>query len=244
MGVWMTITGLDEMLYPAFFSLIFRSGHYSSLVCSYNYKSKFMKKSLSLAIVLVLMLQGVMAQDYYEPEYKRFGFRAGVNFSHINFAKGVPPPVTPIETSWGAGINLGFLMLVHITGDLYFQPEYAYSQMSGQVKSSNTVYRLNYFSMPLFLKYQLHEKISLLAGPQFDLLINAKKSVNGSSTNITHDTEERSVAATAGIEYQLIESFSIGARYMHGLNHIGLGQRSDLQEFKYETVQFMACVRF
>ncbi|MEP7143931.1 MAG: porin family protein [Ferruginibacter sp.] len=203
-----------------------------------------MKKRLSLLMVLVLMLQAITAQDYYDPEFKRFGIKAGVNFSHINFAKGVPPPVVPIETSWGAGINIGFLMLVHITGDLYFQPEYAYSQMSGQVKSSNTVYKLNYFSIPIFLKYQLQEKIFLVAGPQFDLLVNAKKSVNGISANITHDTEERSVAVTAGIEYQLTETFSVVARYMHGLNHIGLGQRSDIQEFKYEMVQLMVCVKF
>ena len=100
-------------------------------------------------------------------------------------------------------------MLVHITDQFYFQPEYAYSQMSGQVKSSNTVYKLNYFSLPLFLKYQVAEKFSLMAGPQFDLLINAKKTVNGSPANITHDTEERSLAATAGVEYQLIELFPL-----------------------------------
>ena len=200
-----------------------------------------MKKILALLTISFLILPALTAQDI-EPGYKRFGIRAGVNFSHINFAKGVPP--VPLETSWGAGINFGFLMLVNITGDLYFQPEYAYSQMGGQVKSSNTVYKLNYFSMPLFLKYQLHEKFSFMAGPQFDLLINAKKKVNGSSTNITHDTEERSLAATAGIEYQLIESFSVSARYMYGINHIGLGQRSDIQEFKYEMVQLMACIKF
>jgi Outer membrane protein beta-barrel domain len=201
-----------------------------------------MKKNLSLLIVLFFILQAVTAQVNNEPDFKKFGFRAGVNFSHINFAKGVPP--VPIETSWGAGINFGFLVLVHVAGDLFFQPEYAYSQMGSEAKSSHTVYKLNYFSMPLFLKYQLHEKFFLMAGPQFDLLINAKKSVNGSSANITHDTEERSLAATAGIEYEIIESFSVCARYMHGLNHIGLGQRSDIQEFKYEMVQLTACVKF
>lgn len=135
-------------------------------------------------------------------------------------------------------------MQVHITGDLFFQSEYLYSQTGGEAKSNNTVYKLNYFSLPVLLKYQLHEKFSLMAGPQFDLLINAKKTVNGSSTDITHDTEERSLTATAGMEFQLLPSLSVCARYMHGLNHIGIGQRSAIQEFKFEMLQVTACVRF
>ncbi|MEO5888967.1 MAG: porin family protein [Ferruginibacter sp.] len=203
-----------------------------------------MKKSLFVSSVLFLLLGALRAQNKNESNFKRFGFRAGVNFSHVNFAKGVPPPVVPIETNWKAGINIGFLMMVKIADDLYFQPEYAYSQMGGKVKNSDSAYTLNYFSMPLLLKYQVHEKFSLMVGPQFDLLINAKKNVKGNSINITHDTEERSLAAVAGVEYHLTSTFSICARYMLGFNHIGLGQRSDVQEFKYETAQLMACVRF
>ncbi|MEO5890779.1 MAG: porin family protein [Ferruginibacter sp.] len=203
-----------------------------------------MKKNLSLLIISIFLLHTLTAQVFNEPELKKFGFKAGANFSHINFAKGVPPPTIPIETTWGAGLNIGFIMLVHVAGDLYIQPEYSYSQMGGEIKSSKTVYKLNYFSLPVFLKYELHEKIFLMAGPQFDLLINAKKTVGGTSSNITHDTEERSLAVTGGIEYELTPTFSIGARYMYGFNHIGLGQRSDIQEFKYETAQLLICVKF
>lgn len=203
-----------------------------------------MKNSFSLLIISILILETVTGQDNGEPAFKKFGFRAGTNFSHINFAKGVPPPTVPISTNWGAGIAFGFLMQVHISGDLSVQPEYLYSQMGSEIKSTGTVYRLNYFSLPVLLKYQMHEKFSLLAGPQFDLLINAKKTVNGSSTNITHDTEERSLAVAAGMEFQLLPSLSVCARYMHGLNHIGIGQRSDIQEFKFEMLQVTACVRF
>jgi hypothetical protein len=203
-----------------------------------------MEKCWSVFILFILTLHVAKAQAYSEPEFKRFGFRAGVNSSHMNFAKGVPPPPVPIETSWHTGINLGFVMVVPIAENLYFQPEYAYSQMGGEVKSSDTAYHLNYLSMPLFLKYQLFEKFSVMAGPQFDLLIDSKRTVGGKSATITHDTEERSLSAVIGIEYDLIESLSVGARYVYGINHIGLGQRSDIQEFKYEMVQVMACFKF
>jgi hypothetical protein len=201
-----------------------------------------MRKSLSLLIVFLFILQALTAQNNDESEFKRFGFKAGANFSHINFARGSPP--VAIETTWNTGINFGFLILVPLNDRFFIQPEYLYSQMGGKEKNSNTVYKFNYFSMPVFLKYQLLEKLSLLAGPQFDLLLHVKKTINGSSSDITHDTEERSLALTAGIEYQLIQSLSVCARYMHGLNHIGIGQRSDIQEFKYEMLQLTVCVKF
>jgi opacity protein-like surface antigen len=185
-----------------------------------------------------------MTQSFDEPKFKRFGFKAGVNVSHINFARGHNSPALNIETTWGKGINIGFIVLVPLTDKLFFQPEYSYAQMGGEIKAAKTIYKLNYLSMPLLLKYQLVDHFSLLAGPQFDILLNAKKTVDGSAADITHDTEERSIGATAGVEYEISNSFAIGARYMQGLNHIGIGQRSDIQEFKYELAQLTACIKF
>jgi Outer membrane protein beta-barrel domain len=203
-----------------------------------------MKRALPLLFFFFVIFSTTMAQQNNEPEFKRFGFRAGVNFSHINFAKGSPPPTVPIETSWGTGINIGFQVALPLTGNLYFEPEYLYTQTGGEIKTAATVYKLNYFSMPVLLKYQLSEKFSFHGGPQFDILINAKKTVNGVATNITHDTEERSISAAAGVEYELTNSLSVCARYLYGLNHIGIGQRSSVQEFKYEMAQLTGCIRF
>jgi hypothetical protein len=186
-----------------------------------------------------MLLQVVVGQNNSRSPFNRFGFRTGINISHVNFAQGSPPPDIPIETSRRTGINIGFLILVPLNDRLFFQPEYLYSQMGGQEKKSGTVYKLNYFSMPVFLKYQLTEKFSLMAGPQFDLLINAKKIDSGSSSLITHDTEERSFAVTAGVEFKIIRSISLCARYVHGINHIDIGQ-----EFKFQTLQLSTCVHF
>ncbi len=105
-------------------------------------------------------------------------------------------------------------------------------------------YKLNYFSMPVLLKYQFTSKIAAMAGPQLDLLINAKKDSSGNSYNITHDTEERNFGLAVGLEFQLLKNFGINARYMHGLNHVGIGQRSNIKEFKYELLQVSGCIRF
>jgi hypothetical protein len=185
-----------------------------------------------------------MTQSFDEPKFKRFGFKAGVNVSHMNFSRGHNSPALNIVTTWGKEINIGFIVLVPLTDKLFFQPEYSYAQMGGEIKAAKTIYKLNYLSMPLLLKYQLVEHFSLLAGPQFDILLNAKKTIDGNAADITHDTEERSIGVAAGVEYEISNSFTIDARYMQGLNHIGIGQRSDIQEFKYELAQLTACVKF
>ena len=148
-----------------------------------------MKRALPLLLFFFVISSISMAQQNNEPAFKRFGFKAGVNFSHINFAKGSLPTTVPIETSWGTGINIGFQVALPLTRKLSFAPEYLYTQTAGEIKSTATVYKLNYFSMPVLLRYQLFEKFSLHGGPQFDILLNAKKTVNGIATNITHDTE-------------------------------------------------------
>jgi hypothetical protein len=197
-----------------------------------------MIKKLLLLFTCFVLLQTLNAQQ----AEKRFGFRAGVNVSNMDFSKGVPP--TPTKTSWSTGINIGFLMSVPIINRLYFQPEYLYLQTGGKVKNSDSTYKFNYLSLPLLVRLQLHEKFSVLAGPQFDILINAKRSASGTSENITHDTEERGINAVAGVEYHFYSSFSLTARYIRGFNHIGLGQRSNLQEFKYQMLQVSVCARF
>ena len=200
-----------------------------------------MAKNWFLLILSFATLNSIQAQDNDIP-IKRYGFSAGAIFSHMDFSKGVPP--TPTQTSWNTGINFGFVMTVPIVGKLSFQPEYIYAQLGGKVKNSDTTYKLNYLLLPLFVKLQVHEKIALMVGPQFDILIHAKRNTTSNSSDITHDTEERGIDGVAGIEFQVINSLIVSARYIYGLNHIGIGQRSDIQEFKFRGVQLIACVRF
>lgn len=203
-----------------------------------------MRKYFLLTTLTMMALQLASAQGFNnEPEFKRFGFKAGANFSHMNFSRSVNSAAANIETSWKTGITIGFLMAVPITDNLSLQPEYLYTQTGGTVKSTNTAYKFSYLSLPVSLRYTFN-KFGISAGPQFDLLIDAKRSQNGTSTKITRDTEERSISFTGSIDYEVVPSFSICARYIYGFNNVGLGQRSNVQEFKYDMAQITACIRF
>ena len=202
-----------------------------------------MLKIFALLICSYCLSYSLMAQQE-ESSFRRFGFRAGATSSKMDFSKGVPPPTTPIETSSRTGISVGFSLSIPLTDNLELQPEYGYAAMGSTIKADNTIYQLDYLSLPLLVRYKFHEKFSAMAGPQFDLLISAKKESNGTNTTITHDTEERSIAAIAGLEYQVFDPVFISVRYLYGFNHIGIGQRTAVQEFKFTGFQLFAGIRF
>jgi hypothetical protein len=94
------------------------------------------------------------------------------------------------------------------------------------------------------LNYAISPAIAILAGPEAGLLIQAQSSKNGEKTNITHDVEERSIGLTGGLVVKIYKNIFFSIRYIQGLNHIGIGQRSDIKEFKYEAVNLTTGILF
>lgn len=173
-----------------------------------------------------------------------FGLRLGLNYSTTNFNRGEPKPVVPIDTKWKPGFVVGALVEVGLSKHLALQQEYLYAQQSGEISNGGARYKMHYLSLPLLLKYRALPRLAVVAGPQFDLMLKAQREINGQTADITHDTEERGFGATAGLEVTLLRSLSLSARYLQGLNHVGIGQRSAVQEFKWQSVQLAAEVRF
>jgi hypothetical protein len=170
----------------------------------------------------------------------KFGFRAGVNYSNMNFNKGKPAPATPVEAAWNSGAFFGGVVQIPIAGKLSLRQEYLLSRRRGEDKRTETRYRMHYFSMPVLLKYSVLPRFSVVAGPQFELLVRSREFSEGSTFNSTHFTEERSIGLTAGLEFAINKHVSLSSRFMHGFNHIGIGGRPFSKEFKYEVIQLSA----
>jgi len=201
-------------------------------------------KGLLLLLIIFSCSINTNAQESIPPAFKCFGFQAGINTAAMNFNQGSPPPAAHKRLSWKTGFTFGFLLRVPLAKNLVLQPEYAFTQRNREDKSAGKSYTINYFSLPVLLNYSISSVFSVIAGPQAEILINAQSTANGEKTNITHDVEERSIGAAAGLEVQLKKRFFLSARYFQGLNHIGIGQRSDVKEFKYELVTATAGIRF
>jgi Outer membrane protein beta-barrel domain len=197
-------------------------------------------------LVLAFLFYGKMtyAQMTGNHSFKYFGFQTGVNMSNMNFNLGSTAPDTHIELSWKPGIAFGFILQIPLAKNLSLQPEYSFVRRNGSDRSTGIDYTLDFLSMPVLLNYQVSRRFALLAGPQVELLINAQSTYKGGDNNITHDVEERSIGFLAGLEFQIIKSLFLSARYFQGLNNIGIGQRSDVKEFKYQVFNINAGIRF
>jgi hypothetical protein len=199
---------------------------------------------LLFTLFLAFSMISSKAQTNITTSSVKYGIKAGINVSNMNFNKGVPAPPNTINASWKPGFLAGLLMQVPLTGKFYIQPEYLYLQSNGENTNTRLKYNMTFVSLPVLFKYEAIPNLFLTAGPQFDLLIKATEDDQGKKTDITHDTEERSIFAVGGVEFSPFTKLNIGARYLHGFNHIGLGQRSAVTEFKYETAQLSLAYTF
>ncbi|MDP9042733.1 MAG: PorT family protein [Bacteroidota bacterium] len=199
---------------------------------------------LLIFLAILVCSQKSDAQIKSDSEIERFGFIAGVNISNMNFIQGEPPPDIPAASSWKTGFMCGLQLRVPLTNKLLLQPEYVFSQRNGSDKSLGINYTINYFSLPVLVSYQVFPRLYFIAGPQFEITIDASSSENGITTNITHDVEERGIGVVGGLEFTILRSIFLSCRYMQGLNHVGIGQRSNTKEFKYQVISFTAGIRF
>ncbi len=225
-----------------------------------------MKHFLTLFFIYALcgVLYGQTPPKYYKPQSQltevntqanvnapgintskvKFGLIAGANYSNMNFNKGNPAPASPVSAAWKSGVLAGGFVQIHLAGKFFLKQEYVLSRRRGKDMRTETSYQMHYLSLPVLLKYSLLPRWSIVAGPQFELLARARTFTEGHSFNSTHYTEERSIGIVAGLEYQLTKKVSINSRFMHGFNHIGLGARPYVNEFKYESVQLSASYFF
>lgn len=167
-----------------------------------------------------------------EAHRQRFGIKAGITYNLMNFNAGSPAPVTAVKNSWKPGIYAGGSLQFQLDETFSIQPEYLYNFMQGADDRIKAGYKLHYLSLPVLLKIALAKRLAVVAGPEFSLLIRAAEN----AVDVTHNTEERSISAVGGIELNITPSLCLNARFVHGLNHIGLGQRSAVKEFKWRGV--------
>lgn len=212
-------------------------------------KNRLTRKSkdniTSIVFLAIILIPGKMAAQSVEKPFLRFGFQAGINLSNMNFNAGEPPPQVKAEPSWKAGFSVGLQLRFLLTSKLILQPEYAFNERNSSDKGQATDYSIDYFSLPVLLVYQVSPRLGILGGPQFEILVDAREKDTNGETNVTHSIEERGIGIVGGLEFAVYKDFFVSARYLQGLNHVGLRQgTSDQKEFKYQSFILTAGIRF
>lgn len=171
---------------------------------------KFMKKFLLLTL-LIFTTGLTHAQS--------FGIKAGLNFS--NFSGNDTEGFKGL-TSFHVGVLKEFI----ITKKVSFQPEILFSTQGVQIEKMDDDYKLNYFTLPLMVKFYINDVFSVHAGPQLSVLAGETKDV----LPIEGETFEYGIAG--GLEYTITGGLFVQGRYIMGLSKI-----SDDADIKNSVIQ-------
>jgi hypothetical protein len=136
-----------------------------------------------------------MDGESFDQEFK-FGYNVGA-FSEINFTSswGIQPEVLFNQTNYRTGTEFS---------DVY----------SGGV--SNYKGKLNYLSIPVLLSFRPIPLLSILAGPQFGILLNHDEHL---VNNADQAFKKGDFSLVGGAQLNLA-ALKVGARYVVGLNNI------------------------
>lgn len=161
-------------------------------------------KNLFLTLSLFVGVLTLNAQD------ATFGIKGGLNYAYINGEdiKNLDPK---FSYHAGAILNISFTDFVAL------QPEFIFSVKG--FDDENTEVDLNYVDVPILLKVKLGDVFSLHAGPQLSYLISSDASKE--IENFEDQIKDFDLGVAAGLEYELVSGFSLGARYSFSVESIG-----------------------
>ncbi|MFI3263157.1 MAG: porin family protein [Rikenellaceae bacterium] len=146
-----------------------------------------------------------------------FGPRVGMNIAKL---KG-------IEDS-KLGLNVGVYANIYVN-KVGIEVAGMFSQEGGSGEAIydydgslfSSVTKLNYFNVPVVLKYKIIGNLNVFAGPQFGFLLSAKqKNGNTSSFNLKDKLKSSTVSGVAGVGYTFLGLLDVNLNYNFGFQNI------------------------
>ncbi|MEI7628204.1 MAG: porin family protein [Bacteroidota bacterium] len=183
-----------------------------------------MKKILLTSFAFFAILIAVNAQGGF-----RLGIKGGLNLNQI---QGVS-----FNNGFNYGYHLGGFAEIDFTKKFGIQPEVLWNQSNTQVSAEfatlyptltnpNTLNQevvLNYLSIPLLLRYNLGSMFSIVAGPQFGILMNKNQNLLQNGQKAFSDGD---FSAVAGIQVNL-KTLRLYGRYNIGMKNINQIDQKD-----------------
>jgi hypothetical protein len=181
-----------------------------------------MKKipSLLLLIAIVLIsLQSATAQISVGP-------KGGINLSNLNNLKVENTDVQPL-----VGFHLGAFASFRF-GPIAVVPELLYSTQGAKLENATNEENLeiNYFNIPVMLRYYTKPGFFLETGPQLGFNTSAKLGED----DIKQSVKESDFSWCAGIGFQK-RSLGIGVRYNIGLSKTGDAETVQISDVDYKN---------
>lgn len=161
------------------------------------------------------------------------GIKGGANFANQS-AKIFD---VDISTSGITGFVGGVYAHWFFGDKIAIQPELLYARKGAktddsQLPSSSTA-KLDYFDIPIVVKWQIIKFLNIHAGPQFSILTKAVAEDEDGSYDIKEDLKNSDLGMIVGAEANLPLRLNLTARYIFGLKDI-----SEIDELKLKNSTF------
>ena len=176
-----------------------------------------MKKSILLFVTFLFLILNIQAQENTEEDsgnksQARFGLKAGFSSLSARVSSGGNS-----ASSSTSGFYIGAFAEFYLSEQLDLQPELTYANYSENGES------IDFLLVPILLKYDANEELSILAGPQIDYLLDSQAA---------EGTTRVGIDLGLGISYNISENVMIDARYTFGLSN-----RIDDPEFENTDIK-------
>ena len=187
-----------------------------------------MKKLLLSTFVMVLALysygQGIIG-----------GVKGGMNFADQKYTSDGFSAATKVRP----GIHLGVYALYMINEQFGIQPELLFAMQGSRWEiGGDGKFKFNYINLPILVRYNITEMISIHLGPQFGFLLSAEVEDDGDTEDIKDLIKGMDIGAATGAEYELPNGLGFGARFVLGFSNIADPEDPDDDvELKNRTFQ-------
>lgn len=187
-----------------------------------------MKKSTFTLLLIAILSFSTQAQT------TKFGIKGGINFANQTGSRITINNVnynTDAITSYHAGL----IAEIKILNSFAIQPELLYSTKGATYKNAVEDFKneLGYISIPLIMKINLSESLSLELGPQASVLLSERNSLD------IKNTETFEFSAVGGLGLKLTKNLFLQARY-----GLGLTEATKNADIKNSVVQISAGILF
>jgi len=185
-----------------------------------------MQRAILASFFLLLQVSGMLAQDEETPLYTRAGFKTGINLSNVS---------GEIDNSKSRiRLHLGAVIEFPVSPKFFVQPEVLFSAQGYVTEEAGVENKisLTYLSLPILLKYNVAEAISLESGPQFSTLTTTSNSIGDESDRFFNSFNNFDFSWSLGAGYKLESGMFFQLRYTIPLLPI---QRIEMQLRNYRS---------
>ena len=191
-----------------------------------------MKRALLTISLISIMVIGVRAQSISG------GIKAGFNVANQNISYGS----ISLNTKSKIGFHGGGYVTVMFTEKIGLQPELLFSTQGSKAKEFDYGFNVNYVIIPVLVRYNITEMVSVHAGPQLGFLTSAKFVEDSDSFDEKDEFKGIDFSVAFGVGIDLPMGLNFGMRYIIGLSNV-TEDEEDYGTFKNTNFQLFVGYR-